>query len=450
MRKDRILIIDDDEAARRVLKSFFQKRDYEVQTAGGGEEALSLLNGWTPDVILSDLVMADVDGIDILERARRIDDTIGIIIITAFGSVDTAVEAMKKGAFDYITKPIKYDELLILVERAIAQRKLIRENRNLHRALEDRYDFGRIIYRSESMHKLLSIVQSAANTDSTILLQGETGTGKELIARAIHYNSPRRTGPWVAVNCASLAENLLESELFGHERGAFTGAIKQKKGRFELSHGGTLFLDEVGELPPALQVKLLRVLEEKRFERVGGTETVEADFRLICATNRDLKRKMERGEFREDLYYRLHVVPIYIPPLRERKEDIPPLFEYFLGEFCAKLDKKFKAVDPEVVRRLTLYNWPGNVRELKNCIERMVLLCQGDTLTPDHLPEEISPASRGEFDKALRPGTSLGDMERELILRTLRMTRGNKTQTAEILGITRRLLYDKLKRYQIS
>lgn len=385
-----VLVVDDEKNWLIVLEEILQDEGYEVLTADNAHDALQLAMNNDVDVVVTDMKMPEIDGITLLDRLHRAKPDVPIIIMTAYGTVEKAVEAMKKGAFDYICKPFTNEEFLVVVSKALEHFRLITANRKLQREVEERYRFDNLVGKSAVMRRLFDTIEKIAPSKATVLITGESGTGKELIARAIHYHSPRRDKPFVSVNCGALPETLLESELFGHEKGAFTGAIQRRKGRFELAHEGTLFLDEISEMSPHLQVKLLRVLQEMEFERVGGMETIRVDVRIIAASNRDLKTEMEEGRFRQDLFYRLNVVHIQVPPLRERKEDIPLLVQHFLTRYAGELGKGVPVrVHPEAMRCLIEYHWPGNVRELENVIERALILATGDEITLRDLPEEI-------------------------------------------------------------
>lgn len=391
-----ILIVDDEPNIRRVLSAVFEKAGYQVYTAENGKKALDIISTeQNLDVVLCDLIMPDLNGVEVLKTAREINPRLSLIMITAHGTIKTAVDAMKLGAFDYITKPFDMDEIKLVVKNALERSQLLVENTQLKQELKSRYRFDEIVGNSGKMQEVFKIIERVANSNATVLIRGESGTGKELVARAIHYNSPRASKPFIAVSCAALPETLLESELFGHEKGAFTGAVGQKAGRFELAHQGTLFLDEIPEISPAVQVKLLRALQEREFERVGGTKTVKVDVRLIAATNRDLEQLVADGQFRADLYYRLQVIQIFLPPLRERREDIPALVEHFIAKFNAQNNKNIRYATKEAMDLLMNYSWPGNVRELENAIERAVVLTDADSdlIEPDVLPAAIQAGS---------------------------------------------------------
>ncbi|MCX7590038.1 MAG: sigma-54 dependent transcriptional regulator [Kiritimatiellae bacterium] len=453
-RKPTVLVVDDDKNTRDGLEKALCEK-YEVVLASSGEAALDILREKHVDILLSDMRMPGLDGITLVQRTLAHDPTIICIVLTAYGTVETAVEAMKRGAYDFLMKPVNLDHLELLLQRALEQREMASENIRLRKQLDDRYGLENIVGSSPAMKRVFETVRQAAPTDATILLLGESGTGKELVAQAIHRLSNRAKGPFIAVHCAALAPNLLESELFGHEKGAFTGAIARRRGRFELADGGTLFLDEVSEIDPAIQVKLLRVLEERKFERVGGDETIETDIRLIAASNRDLKALVEEGRFRQDLYFRLDVVTITLPPLRERLEDVPLLCDYFLREFAEKNNRPIEGITSDALNILSAYHWPGNVRELRNTIEKMVVLSRGGKLTARDVPVAIKEAVKGRGVMVTRgahiqepTGETLADVEKRLILSTLKRVGGSRTVAARELGISRRTLHRKLKQYQ--
>jgi len=445
-RKASILIVDDEPTIRLLVASVLKDEGYEVTAAATGEEALQLAARRHFHLIVTDLKMPGVSGIELLERVKREDPETCVILLTAFGTVEGAVEAVKKGACDYLLKPLANpDELRLAVRRALEERRLSDEAVALRQAQAATFPFGEIIAQDPNMQAALDLARSAAPADATVLITGETGTGKELVARAIHHWSPRADQAFVAINCAALPETLLESELFGHERGAFTGAVAQRRGRFELAHGGTLFLDEIGEMSPALQAKLLRVLQEHTFERVGGTKTITVDVRVVAATNRDLQSMVAAKTFRDDLYYRLSVFPIALPPLRERRADIVPLAEHILGGIARRMGKRIGGFSDEAVQALRDYAWPGNVRELQNVVERAAILCHGDRILADHLS-----IPRGPAGPAAGTGKTLKDFEREAILTTLAECHGNRRQAADQLGIGLRTLYTRLREYGVS
>jgi len=450
--KPKILVVDDDDSHRLMLRAVLSEDGYAITEAADGTEAVRAVEKEAFDVILTDIRMTMMDGIEALTEIRKTSPLVPVLIMTAYASVKTAVEALKAGAFDYLTKPLDSEELKILIEKALEHYHLRTENLVLKERLGDRFEFSRLIGRSPKMKGLLDTLAMVAPTDATVLLRGESGTGKEVAANALHQNSPRAGGPFVKVSCAALPETLLESELFGHEKGAFTGAVSRREGRFKLADRGTIFLDEVGEMSPALQAKLLRVLQEKEFEPLGSDRTIKVDIRVIAATNRDLERDVREGRFREDLYYRLNVVPLMLPPLRERREDIPLLAEHFLALSREKNRKAVKRISGKALDALVRYEWPGNIRELENCVERAVIMAGEDVLRPADFPPQIGKLSGEEetdgFD--IPEGLSLAEMERALIIKTLAETGGNRTRAAEILGINRRTLQNKLKQYKLG
>ena len=400
-----ILIVDDEKNYLLVLEALLKDAGYEVITSDSASKALEITSSHDLDLVITDMRMPGLNGMEFLAHLRGRQSELPVIMMTAYATVEKAVEAMKRGAFDYITKPFKNEELILTIRKAIQMHKLKQENRLLNQELQGRFKFGNIVGKSKLMGEVYEIIEKVAQTRASVMITGESGTGKELIARAIHFNSPRRDKRFVSVNCSALPETLLESELFGHERGAFTGAVTQRKGRFELAHGGTLFLDEVSDMSPALQVKLLRVLQEMKFERVGGTATLEVDARLVTASNRDLRQEVEAGRFREDLYYRLKVVHIIVPPLRERRDDIPLLVHHFLDKAAEANGMPLKGVSQDALRYLYQYEWIGNVRELENVIERAVIFCDGDEIRPQDLPEEVLQKGLGRIDRGTTPET---------------------------------------------
>jgi len=447
-KKSAILVVDDDFAHRTMLKTLISGWGYDVSEADDGATAINAVQSGPFDLVLMDIRMVGVSGIEALEEMRRLNPALPIILMTAYASVETAVEALKKGAYDYLTKPLDFDELRLVLERGLEHTHLKEENLLLKERLGIRFDRRSIIGRSEAMAKLLDLVAQVAPSEATVLLNGESGTGKEIIAAAIHYNSLRKDGPFVKINCAAITETLLESELFGHEKGAFTGADRRKEGKFRQASGGTILLDEVSEMSLAMQVKLLRVLQEREITRVGGEEVIPIDVRVITATNRDLVREIAAGRFREDLYYRLNVVTLQVPPLRERKEDIPLLAVHFLKEFAEKNRKEIKGFTPRALDRMLRYSWPGNVRELMNTVERGVVLSRSDYLDESDLSPILLPKDTEE--EPMEPagaGASLEVVEKATILKTLEEAGGNKSEAARRLGITRRTLHQKLKKY---
>jgi DNA-binding NtrC family response regulator len=445
-----VLVVDDDKNTRDGLQRALQRR-YTVLTAESADAALAVLGGGGVDLMLSDLRMPGTDGLGLLRRvAAQYPQTI-CILLTAYGSVETAVDAMKQGAFDFLTKPVNLDHLDMLVARALKSRDLEEKVATLESQLNEKYGVENIVGESEAMKRVFDVIRQTAPTQASVLIQGPSGTGKELVAHAIHRLSTRAKGPFVAVHCAALSASLLESELFGHEKGAFTGAAAQRKGRFEMADGGTLFLDEVSEIDPAIQVKLLRVLEERTFERVGGEETVEVDIRVIAATNRDLRDYVAQGKFREDLYFRLNVVDITLPPLAARAGDIPLLADRFLKECCERNGKRIEGMTPDAVNLLAAYAWPGNVRELRNTVEKMVVLSRSEKLSARDVPANIREAVKGAGAGAEPPplaSGSLAETERRTIMAVLDKNGGNRTRAAEELGISRRTLHRKLREYK--
>jgi DNA-binding NtrC family response regulator len=451
----KILIVDDEVNMRLVLKAMLKKEGYDVETAADGLEALALLHRHDITACITDLRMPKLDGMGLLNRMVEEYPSIPVIIITAHGTVETAVDALKKGALDYITKPFDQEELKNVISKAVKTRVLSEEEVQLAATELDR---GEIVGSSPSTVKIFEIIKKVAPTTTTILITGETGTGKELVANAIHMNSPRKLNPFIKINCSAIAENLIESELFGYEKGAFTGAVSSKPGRFELAHKGTLFLDEVGDLPREIQVKLLRVIQDHEFERVGGLQTIKVDVRLVAATNRNLQQRVKEGYFREDLFYRFNVMPIYVPPLRERKEDIPALVGYFIEKFNRKLDRQIAGVDPEVMELLLDHDWPGNIRELENLAERLVLMAKGDQIVMGDVPAELieaveekaqtaAPDEKRSIKELIREKT--GDIEKQMIVKVLAECEGNISKAARQLGLSRRGLHLKLAKYNL-
>lgn len=447
----KLLIVDDDKSHRTMLRTVLDAEGYHISEADDGQLAVDMVHEDFFDLILMDIRMVKMGGIEALEKIKAFSPGAQVIIMTAYASVDTAVKALKKGAFDYLTKPLDIDELKILVDRALRHRQLEQENRYLKERLDERFDFDNIIGSGAAMRELFDMLAQVAPSDATVLITGESGTGKELIANALHMNSPRKQRPMIKVNCAALPESLLESELFGHTKGAFTGAEKNKKGCFQLAHGSSLFLDEIGEMAPATQAKILRALQEREIQPVGGTETIKVDTRIITATNKELEKEIQRGSFREDLYYRLNVVMLTVPALRERREDIPMLSDFFLKRYAEKNRKLIKGFTPPAMDLLMRYQWPGNVRELENLIERAVILTREDMIGPADLPTTITKVEDVDTSSHdLGIGRSLKDVEKEMILRTLEETGGNRTHAAKILGISRRTLQLKLKDYGVN
>lgn len=444
-----IMIVDDEKNTREGLKWALESTGVEVFLAENGEQALVKLGNLPVDLVISDLKMPKMDGMELLTHVHEEFPDADFVMLTGHGTVETAVDAMKKGAFDYLIKPVNIDELQLLVDRVFDQKSLKQENERLRREVDDKYGFDSIVGHSAPMENIFEKIRQVAPTKASVLIQGETGSGKELIAKAIHFNSNRRRKPFVAVNCGALTQTLLESELFGHEKGAFTGAIKQKAGRFEVANGGTIFLDEIGETTPELQVRLLRVLQEQEFERVGGTKPVKVDVRIIAATNRDLKKEVEAGRFREDLYYRLNVIRIDIPALRERADDIPLIANHYLKQFNREHGKNLE-FNPKTTAMLQNFHWPGNVRQLRTVVESAVILTSGKEIQPKNLPEELRTEKIASGGVKLRVGMTVEDAERELIKATLADFQGNKAKAARTLGLGRKTLYRKLQQYGIE
>lgn len=462
----RVLIIEDNTTLREGMAQVIARMNHEVLTAPGGRSGLELFEAQAPDVVVSDLKMDDVDGMQVLAAVRARDADVPVIIVTAFGSIEKAVEAMKEGAHDFLPKPFPPELLRTKVERALQARherqqveRLREENAMLRAEQSSQFDPSGIVGQGAAMRRVFELVNKIARTDSTVYVFGESGTGKELIARAIHEASPRAKGPFIKVNCSALAETLLESELFGHEKGSFTGALKRKLGRFELADGGSLFLDEIGDVSPMIQLKLLRVLQERQFERVGGEQTVRVDVRVITATNKDLKAEVAAGRFREDLFYRLHVLPIVLPPLRDRREDIPPLVDHFIQKLAERTRSQVKRCAPSAMQALLGYGWPGNVRELENVIEHALVFAEGEELVGADLPAVVGGAARGAggggdilptLDGERSLPELLDELERQLIMRAFRQAGGVKTETARLLGVKPSALYYKLEKYGID
>jgi len=445
----RILIADDHDALRRGLARALREAGNDVEEAPNGNAAITLLHESHFDVVVTDLRMGGSDGLDVLRTTKTLHPSTAVILMTAFGSVSTAVEAMKSGAADYVQKPFEVEEMEVKIQKALELRRLHHELDYLRHTQQDIYDFDRIIGTSPALDRVLAVVRKVAKSNTTVLIRGETGTGKELIAGAIHHNSLRGARNFVRVNCAALQENLLESELFGHEKGAFTGADKQRIGRFEQADGGSLFLDEVGDMSASTQAKILRVLQEHEFERLGGTRTLRVDVRLIAATNRSLSAMVAAGLFREDLYYRLNVVSVEMPPLRERKEDIAPLAEFFIRRFSGELKKKIDGLQPDALKMLVRYNWPGNIRELENAVERAVLLTEGSTLGPEdlRLGEVVSAGEQQGVPLVRIPptGMALEEIERQALIEALKMSNWVQKDAAELLSISPRVMNYKIK-----
>lgn len=444
-KRAKVLIVDDEAIVRESLHDWLTDTGYQVSTAEDGPQALEILEKEKLGIIIADLVMPGMDGIELMKRAKEIVPNVEVIIITAYGSIPTAISAIREGAYDYIEKPFCPERAELLIEKVVERQGLIEENLSLHQRLEERYRFENIIAKSPKMQRVIEVIKIVAKSNTTVLITGESGTGKELVARALHSQSHRQGKPFIAVSCAALPESLLESELFGHERGSFTGAYAQKKGKFEIANRGTLFLDEIGEMSANIQVHLLRVLEEKEFTRVGGNELIKVDVRVISATNRDIKRAVANGQFREDLYYRFNVVTIELPLLRERKEDIPLLAQHFLKKFALENQKDITGFSPEATDFLLNYEWPGNVRELENAIERAVILAQNSSIQVTDLPQGNLLLAR-----STSPGERLEEVEKNHIISVLNETGGNYSQAARLLGISRMTLYNKARAYGLN
>lgn len=446
-----ILLVEDQQNPRKALFILLKKQGYTVHEAPNGQIALDKLKSHFFDLVITDLKMEPVNGMQLLKETKKCYPKTEVIVITAYGSIENGVEAMKLKAYDYITKPFNNDEFLILVKRALEKKRTNRQIEYLQQELNEKYKFKNIIGNSEPMTQVLKLVSQIANTESTVLITGDSGTGKELVAKALHSNSARRNKPMITINCGSIPENLLESELFGHVKGSFTGAVRDKKGLFREADGSTLFLDEIGEVSQQTQVKLLRFLQEGEIRRVGDTRSIKVDVRLIAATNKDLEEQVEKGHFREDLFYRLNVIPIHLPPLRERKDDIPLLVHHFLRKCSKKLNRKEPTISSSALALCMAHHWPGNVRELENFIERMIALTDKQTIEIDDLPLNFSKSYKDiRLKKARKKGLTLAEMEKSLILETLEICAGNQRQAAQNLGISTTTLWRKLKRYGVD
>ncbi|MFL5419782.1 MAG: sigma-54-dependent transcriptional regulator [Myxococcales bacterium] len=448
MAKQRILVVDDEANARAALRTILSEEGYEISEAADGEEGLARIEEWSPDLVLADVRMPRMNGLALLRKAKETGAEASFIMMTAFASIETAVEAVKAGAENYLVKPLDVSAVLVFIAKALEKRQLVREAASLRERVRERFRLEGMVGESPELAAVYNVVRQAAPTKATVLILGESGTGKELIAQALHELSPRKDKPFVKVSCAALSETLLESELFGHERGSFTGAVGRKEGRFELADGGTLFLDEIGEISPTVQVKLLRALQTREFERVGGTQTIKVDVRVVAATNRDLGGQAKSGHFREDLFYRLNVVAVTLPPLRNRKGDIPALAAHFIDKYAKNYGKTIEGLAPGTLNALLSHDWPGNVRELENAIERAVVLCKSEQLTADDLPATLRGPRPSKRDGAgLRPGATMDEIEREAILRTLEIVDGSTSRAAEVLGISVRKIQYRLKEY---
>ena len=458
MKSPRILLVDDDDDIRETMVTLLSMNDYQVTAVADGQSAIEEVNREKYNIVITDLMMPKMSGIDVIKNLKGIDPELQCIVITGYATVSTAVDAMKAGAYDYLMKPFNGSEVLMLLKRVMELQDLQAENSQLKRNLHNRYGYENLIGGSEGIQKVCSLIEKVAETDSTILILGESGTGKELVARTIHYNSPRKNKPLIPINCGAIPETLLESELFGHEKGAFTGASATRIGRFELADGGTIFLDEIGDMSPTLQVKLLRVLQQREFERVGGVRTIKVDVRIIAATNIDLEHAVNEGKFREDLYYRLNVIPVVVPPLRERIDDIPLLMDHFLNHFNKFKKRDIKGFSPAAMEILMSYPWPGNIRELENLVERLVILKGEGTICPDDLPDKFVShkfSKEGALHITLpATGVNLKDVveefENNLILQALQKAQGVKNKAAQLLSLNRTTLVEKLKKKKLD
>ena len=447
MANKRILVVDDDSYVREATTEILIRKDYDVDTAPDAKTALQKLDDSEYDLILSDIRMPHMTGIELLEQARiRVPDT-HIVLMTAYGTIEDAVQAIQKGAFDYIQKGADPAEIEMTIEKALKFQDTERENRRLRSELKDKYSFGSMIGKAHNMEQVFDLIDTVADSRATVLVNGESGTGKELVARALHYNSARSSGPFIRLNCAALPKDLMESELFGHEKGAFTGAIKQTRGRFEMADGGTLLLDEISEIDPSLQAKLLRVLQEREFERIGSTQTIKVDVRIIATTNRDLQKAVEEGSFREDLFYRLNVIEIGLPPLRERREDIPSLVKSFVDRYNEENGKSIEGIADDALELMVQYDWPGNVRELENYTERAVVVARGTILETADFPQKLGAGPSDRQGQSIQVGMTVHEMEQQLIMKTLEACKGNRTEAATILAISTRTLRNKLHEY---
>jgi DNA-binding NtrC family response regulator len=445
-----VLAIDDEPSMVEWLKVLLEHAGYEVRTALIGTRGEEIFRSWNPDAVVTDMMLPDLDGIDLVRKCKQLQPDVEVIVITGQGNIPRSVEAVKAGAYDFLEKPIDADRLLDKLEKAIRQKSLTDENEQLKQKLQDRYKFQNIVGRSKPMQELFDLVESVAASEANILIQGENGTGKELIANAIHYNSKRSKGPFIKINCAAIPKDLIESELFGYKKGAFTGAVADKEGLLELAEGGSLLLDEIGEMPPYLQTKLLRVLQERDYRPIGSDRIVHVDFRLICATNADLDAALRDGRLREDLYFRINTITLRVPPLRERTEDIPLLCDYFIDKFRERYQRNIRTIAPAVYHLLIRNRWPGNVRELENAIERAVLVAKGTEITVADLPETLRDEAPNASDFVVPAHRTLAEIEKMAILQTLQRTNWNKQEAAQILGLYRPTLYSKMRKHEIE
>ena len=443
----KILIVDDEAPSREALSLLLKSAGYEITGAGTGLEAFELLAGRSFDIIITDLFLPDLNGIDILKRAKSLSPITEVILITGHASAETAVQAMKEGAFDYITKPLNLDELRLIIDKALEKRRLLNENVYLKKQLRDKFEFANIIGNSPAMQKVFNRMKRIIKTDSTVLIMGESGTGKEIVAKAIHFNGHRKDKPFIAVHCGAIPENLLESELFGHTKGAFTGAVRDKIGKFEAADQGTIFLDEIGTMPMHLQTKLLRVLQEQEVERIGSNRSIKLDVRVVSATNQNLEEDVKAGNFRDDLFYRLNVIPLNLPPLRERREDILPLVKHFLHKNCKEMKRPMMSLAKEALEALELYRWPGNVRELENIVERTVALTEGNQIILDDLPSAIRmEATTRVVEQGVDLVKTVNEIEKKMIAEALTLTNGVKARAAAMLNLNRTTLVEKMRR----
>ena len=456
--KSKILVVDDEKLMRVSLEDKLVKEGYAVTSLSNATEGIKVLQSENFDAVITDVRLPKMDGIEFLREIKKSSPDTVVIIMTAYGSIENAVVAMKEGAYDYVTKPFSLEELMIKLRKALKHKDVVAENILLKQQVLSQYGYDNMIGKSDAMKRVFEIINTVSNRDTTVLIQGESGTGKELTAGAVHYNSNRRDGPFIKLSCAALNKEILESELFGHEKGSFTGAIKTRRGRFELADGGTIFLDDVDDIPLEMQVKLLRILQEREFERVGGEETIPVNVRVICATKKDLKKLVQEGRFREDLYYRLHVVTIHLPPLRERKEDIPLLVAFFIKKYAIQQRVMVNSISQETLHLLLLYNWPGNIRELENAIEHAIAFCTSDIIMPKNLPKNLT---EGETPSGIFPielstidsldlQETLSEAERKLLVWAYQKTNGNQVRMSEILRIPRTTLQNKLVKYNIT
>jgi DNA-binding NtrC family response regulator len=448
-RKKRVLVIDDEPAMTEWFKILLEHEGYEVRTALIGVRGEEIFRSWKPDAVVTDMVLPDVDGLDLLHRFKEASPDSEVIVISGHGTISKAVDAIKAGASYFLEKPIEAEGILALLEKAIERKDLHIENIQLKQKLQDKFKFANVIGKSKKMQDLFELIENVAGSDANILIQGENGTGKELIANAIHYNSKRSKGPFIKINCAAIPKDLIESELFGYKKGSFTGATMDKEGLFEMAEGGSLLLDEIGEMPPYLQTKLLRVLQEREYRPIGSDRIVHVDFRLICATNIDLDMALREGKLREDLYFRINTITLKVPPLRERTEDIPLLCEHFLDKFCQRYQKTVRGFSPAAYHVLIRNRWPGNVRELENAIERAVLVTKGNEIVPPDLPESLREETNAPTEFVFPAHWSLAEIEKMAILQTLQRTNWNKQEAAAILGLYRPTLYSKMKKHDI-